>query len=984
MDTKPTCPRCGRPLNASSPLGLCPECLMQGAFPTGSDAAAPTRFVPPSLDELAAKFPQLDILGFIGQGGMGAVYKARQKQLDRIVALKILPPRRDAGPAFGERFAREARALAQLNHPHIVVLYEFGQAEDLFYFLMEYVDGVDLRELLKAGRLEPKEAVAIVPQICEALQYAHERGIVHRDIKPQNILLNRQGQVKIADFGVAKLLGQGPEPAAPNSGEPAGELTEAGSTLGTPQYMAPEQLKNSAEVDHRADIYSLGVVFYQMLTGELPSGKIEPPSRKVQVDVRLDEVVLRALEKKPELRYQQAGTFGTEVETIAHTAPGISPARARVAAVRRFVVVAVILVALIGLAFISILFHARQPARTLPEPPQSVAEARTPLAVSEPSAKSDYIGQAYFARSNSLEITSVQRSAEQIIVRGHYQVPGENAVLLALSFAPTNGVPGQAEDGPAAFMMQMDGDFAVTNNHPAAGLPHLKLTTPWGSLCADLYFGTKAEAAAEARVRLVHPRVISVFPPKGATNVDLTQDLRIRFDQPMSPDTMQISARSDCFQFRGWPRYDADRNEFTFPVRFLAGQTDQISLADLIGTFRTTNFDSGEPYQWQFTTRPPPTNPGAPRPKVVHLSPNTDETWPMLTFLKVTFDQPMELSGVHRPDLWKRDWNPGGPYVHAYIDYDPATRCYSIPLVLPSNSEPKFVLDGFCSAAGVAADPILLHCKVGTNLISADQTSDEAAAARDPRLESLLAAMQTARAQVTSGIETVQQCNFSPQRIGYNVARFKWQGTNQFCGDVTTIMNTSSKAFLVGSDGKICWMYGDSSQHGPDLFCVPSTQVTRCYVSFADPFGLTHRTVKNVLVQDHLVYDGQTELNGRACHRVHQWAAWPEPGSVPRSSARRMEWWIDAQTFLPVQLMNGAPTDGTIWRFDYAQLNQPIPASAFRPPNPDAPKDPTDWFDKPLDPGEERYISVGDGSDGEMTAGMRRNGPNGRIGGGLN
>lgn len=328
MDTKRICSVCGRPLTPGAPEGLCPECLLQAGLGTGVDIGPDTggqapRFVPPQIEELAAKFPQLEILEFIGQGGMGAVYKARQKQLDRIVALKILPPQ--AGRVgFAERFTREARALAKLNHPHIVTLYEFGQSDGLFYFLMEFVNGVNLRQLLGNSRISSREALAIVPQICEALQFAHDSGIVHRDIKPENILLDKKGQVKIADFGVAKMIAESLTEAAEKTTTP-GELTEAGSTLGTPQYMAPEQIKNSAEVDHRADIYSLGVVFYQMLTGELPSSKIEPPSRKVHIDVRLDQVVLRALEKKPELRFQQVSDVKTLVETIA-TTPQPSPA----------------------------------------------------------------------------------------------------------------------------------------------------------------------------------------------------------------------------------------------------------------------------------------------------------------------------------------------------------------------------------------------------------------------------------------------------------------------------------------------------------------------------------------------------------------------------------------------------------------------------------------------------------------------------------
>src|SRR5439155_14995599 len=266
----------------------------------------------------------------IGSGGMGAVYKERQKELDRIVALKILPPGIGRDSAFADRFTREARALARLNHSNVVTLYEFGRANGLFFFLMEFVDGVNLRQLLKAGRLSAREALVIVPQICDALQYAHDQGIVHRDNKPENILLDRKGRVKVADFGLARLMGLEAEVSASGGAQaiPASAtLTEAGKIMGTPRYMAPEQTENPTEVDHRADIYSLGVVLYQMLTGELPSKRIEPPSKKVHLDVRLDEVVLRALEREPERRYQQASQVKTDVETIAQTPGGDSTTR---------------------------------------------------------------------------------------------------------------------------------------------------------------------------------------------------------------------------------------------------------------------------------------------------------------------------------------------------------------------------------------------------------------------------------------------------------------------------------------------------------------------------------------------------------------------------------------------------------------------------------------------------------------------------------
>jgi predicted Ser/Thr protein kinase len=316
------CPQCGATLPIGALEGLCPACLLkQGGTPeTGTQPEIPP-FQPPTVEEVGGLFPQLEILGLLGKGGMGAVYKARQPALDRLVALKILPPQ-VAGAGFAERFNREARALAKLSHANIVAVYEFGQVNGLPYFIMEFVDGLNLRQLEQAGKLSPREALQIVPQICEALQFAHDEGIVHRDIKPDNILVDKKGRVKIADFGIAKIMGR--EANVP--------VTETKGVIGTPQYMAPEQVEKPQSVDHRADIFSLGVVFYEMLTGELPLGKFAPPSRKVEVDVRLDDVVLRALEKEPERRYQQASQVKTAVETIAGSPGPAAPADAEVMA----------------------------------------------------------------------------------------------------------------------------------------------------------------------------------------------------------------------------------------------------------------------------------------------------------------------------------------------------------------------------------------------------------------------------------------------------------------------------------------------------------------------------------------------------------------------------------------------------------------------------------------------------------------------------
>jgi serine/threonine protein kinase/ankyrin repeat protein len=324
MSVKRICTQCGSVLAMDGLAGLCPECLLREGFDsrfTGPNSTTGvTGFVPPSPAELAPRFPQFEIIELLGKGGMGAVYKARQYSLNRLVALKILPPEVGEDPAFAERFAREARSLAMLSHQNIVAVHDFGQTksdspgatdnatyQEIYYFVMEYVEGANIRQLMQQGRLTLPEALAIVPQICEALQFAHEEGIVHRDIKPENILVDKRGRVKIADFGLAKLLRVQPIDVT---------LTAADQVMGTWHYMAPEQMERPTHVDHRADLYSLGVVFYEMLTGRLPLGHFEPPSSRASVDVRLDQVVMRALEREPERRYQLASDIKTDVEAI--------------------------------------------------------------------------------------------------------------------------------------------------------------------------------------------------------------------------------------------------------------------------------------------------------------------------------------------------------------------------------------------------------------------------------------------------------------------------------------------------------------------------------------------------------------------------------------------------------------------------------------------------------------------------------------------
>jgi eukaryotic-like serine/threonine-protein kinase len=286
-----------------------------GAYVGGDPSAA-------DLDRLSRHFPQFDWIEYLGRGGMGIVFKARQPELDRLVAVKVLAPDVHEDPAFAERFTREARTLARLNHPNIVGFYDFGRSDEYVYLVMAYVNGFSLRELLNSERLQPEETMRIIRQLCEGLQYAHAEGIIHRDIKPENILIDVRGEVKIADFGLAKLMDQSATSIP---------LTGRWERVGTPDYMAPELILGSDVVDQRADIYSLGVVFYEMLTGELPNERLRGPLEPSLINPLLDEILLRMLESDPKRRFQRVEQLKAALAVFAGEtiAPAWAPVEAK-------------------------------------------------------------------------------------------------------------------------------------------------------------------------------------------------------------------------------------------------------------------------------------------------------------------------------------------------------------------------------------------------------------------------------------------------------------------------------------------------------------------------------------------------------------------------------------------------------------------------------------------------------------------------------
>ncbi|MFW6162550.1 MAG: protein kinase domain-containing protein, partial [Planctomycetota bacterium] len=252
-------------------------------------------------------FPGYRIKAIIGHGGMGTVFRATQLSMDREVAIKVLLRKYSTVPRFVNRFDREATALAKLNHPNIVAVIDRGHADDLYYLVMEYVHGRTLRYYIKNELLTVERCAAIAIEVCRALEAAHDDGIVHRDIKPGNILVQEDGPVKVADFGIVHMVEQQDQ-----------SETERRSRLGTARYMAPEQRGTGEVIDPRADIYALGVTLHEMLTGSLPTG--EPPSaHNPRVPPALDSIVQQALQDQRDQRFQSAADLRQALEVLAES-----------------------------------------------------------------------------------------------------------------------------------------------------------------------------------------------------------------------------------------------------------------------------------------------------------------------------------------------------------------------------------------------------------------------------------------------------------------------------------------------------------------------------------------------------------------------------------------------------------------------------------------------------------------------------------------
>ncbi len=410
----PTCPTCGKPQPSTELRGLCPQCLLSQALaataPDAAGAATAVSLEPapgPTLPEGGAPgsgplrlsyFGDYELIDEIARGGMGVVYRARQVSLNRIVAVKMILSGQLAGEAEVKRFRVEAEAAANLQHPHIVAIHEIGEHEGRHYFSMDYIEGKNLAEHAHTKPLSVRETAQLVQQLAEAVHYAHQRGTLHRDLKPQNVLIDAQGRPHITDFGLAKRW-DATDPAGAAS---ASDLTRTGAIMGSPSYMAPEQASARAgEIGPATDVYSLGAILYQLLTGQPPHrggtaletiqlviGEEPSAPRRLRAEIPadLETICLKCLEKRPERRYATARQLAEELGRFLNHEPILARP---VSALRKawswtirhpwiIAVAAAVLLALsTGLAFNlwqrfrfehrqGLVFRAQQLARTMP------------------------------------------------------------------------------------------------------------------------------------------------------------------------------------------------------------------------------------------------------------------------------------------------------------------------------------------------------------------------------------------------------------------------------------------------------------------------------------------------------------------------------------------------------------------------------------------------------------------------------------------
>src|SRR5881275_1178714 len=328
------CRNCGAKIFSDAPEGLCTGCVLESALGMSSEAVAgvadaaneklaaghvaPASKKAGQVAELLGELGDYELLEDVGRGGQGVVFRARQKRLNRTVALKVISLGQWASKAHLKRFRLEAEAAAKLEHPGIVPIHEVGERDGSCYFSMKFIEGGQLDEVVRRAPMSIRQAVELIVKVARTVHYAHEHGILHRDIKPGNILLDQKGEPHLTDFGLARLV------------ESESSVTQTLDVLGTPSYMAPEQaVGNNAAVSSATDVYGLGAVLYQLLTGQPPFAggatyetiklllDTEPKQPRLlnpKIDRDLSTICLKCLEKDPKRRYSSALALGEDLE----------------------------------------------------------------------------------------------------------------------------------------------------------------------------------------------------------------------------------------------------------------------------------------------------------------------------------------------------------------------------------------------------------------------------------------------------------------------------------------------------------------------------------------------------------------------------------------------------------------------------------------------------------------------------------------------
>lgn len=420
-----------------------------------------------ATDDSALELPGYDLLGLLGRGGMGAVYRAKEHKFDRVVALKVFTARGRDQELFLQRLRREGRLMAKLEHPNVLGIYEASVLDDgTPYLALEYVEGEDLQKRLQERKkLKIKEAIRIAVNVCNGLSAVHALGIIHRDIKPANVLLGVDGAVKVTDFGVSKEFREGENTS----------LTMTGTAIGTVDYMAPEQSKGEA-LDERADIYSVGVLLYEMISGVTPRGAFESLARH-GVSKELDKLVMRCLQRDPMKRPASAANLALQLKKIYKK---ISARRRRDQSGKWYAAAA-------GLAALGVfaMFAAREmrpaaPQTTLTkltdEPPQKAPHVWIDLAAAV-DVKADTRSGQWWKYEQSL-VCSAQEDAqlllqsvqsEEYIVESEFtRVSGDGAVVFRL---PTSlgvlSMQFSSTGVSVAELLQIESKVAeVTNGEP--------------------------------------------------------------------------------------------------------------------------------------------------------------------------------------------------------------------------------------------------------------------------------------------------------------------------------------------------------------------------------------------------------------------------------------------------------------------------------------------------------------------------------------